>query len=100
LWRAVCREVDERDRFHCRACQRRLTRTLAAIPARLERHHVVPVSRGGQDTTANVCQLCLECHTRRHVSRELEIRGVANGVLTFTRAGRTWTSEPPMFDVL
>lgn len=89
-WREVCRVVDVRDGRYCRCCQRKVVKVLAAQPDRLEHHHVVPRSLGGEDTPANVAVVCLECHQRRHVTRELSITGNANGLLTFERKGLTW----------
>jgi hypothetical protein len=51
-WRDVCAAVDTRDRYRCRACGRTLQRCLSALPNRLERHHVVPLSLGGRDERA------------------------------------------------
>ena len=88
--RIVFHAVSVRDEFRCRACDRRVTRTLAAVPDRIEHHHVIPRSLGGEDTTKNVALLCLSCHTKRHVTGELTITGNANRSLTFTEGGRTW----------
>jgi len=31
-----------------------------------EVHHIVPLSRGGTNTPANLICICLECHNKRH----------------------------------
>jgi 5-methylcytosine-specific restriction endonuclease McrA len=89
-WHDVCRAVDARDGMRCRACGRKVVRTLARQVDRLEHHHVIPRSLGGQDEAKNVANICLECHDDRHVTRTLEIRGNANSKLTFKQNGKTW----------
>lgn len=89
-WRKVCRAVDARDKGECRACLCRTLPTLAAVPNRREHHHIIPRSRGGKDTTANVCILCLDCHTDVHVTRSLEISGNADKLLRL-RPVAWWT---------
>lgn len=46
----------------------------------LETHHVIWLSRGGEDSTANTVALCPNCHTRMHVldrSKDLEkLKGI------------------------
>ena len=75
-WKAVCRCVDERDRFKCRACGRRVQRTLKACRERAEHHHIVPRSIAPtlRFDSRNVLLVCLECHGKltRH---ELTIYG-------------------------
>ena len=100
-WAVLCYEIDGRDRYRCRACGCKVMRTLAAVPNRLERHHVIPISLGGENTAENVVSLCLECHFARHVMRTLLLDGNANKSLTCTRLNRegdvlrVWKSQPP-----
>ncbi len=100
-WRDVCRAVDARDKFKCRACRKTIRKTLAYVVDRCERHHVVPKSLGGKDSVYNVIQLCLGCHFDRHVNTTLWITGKATGVLTFLRYDtdgellKTWKSSAP-----
>lgn len=89
-WREVCKLVEIRDGFNCRACGRKVTKTLTVQPDRLEHHHVRPRSLGGPDETANVCVICLECHSARHVTRALAIIGNADSTLTFEQEGVVW----------
>lgn len=89
-WRHVCRIVDKRDDYRCRACGRRVVQTLAVQHNRLERHHVIPRSLSGENRTSNVCLLCLDCHTDRHVTRTLTITGNANQRLSFEQGGKRW----------
>lgn len=86
--------VDRRDGMICRACGCRLVLSLARDPKRREHHHIQPLSVGGKDTTENVVNLCRTDHklTTRH---RLAVTGSADGLLTFSAEGRTWTSPVP-----
>ena len=88
--KAVYRAVSLRDGYSCRACGVRLRQTPSAVPERLEHHHIQPRSLGGKDTTANLLLLCLACHTDRHVTRDLEISGDADGLVLFRQGVRAW----------
>ena len=48
-----------RDRYLCLYCGRRCTR------GELTRDHVMPLSRGGQDTWENVVSACLACNLKK-----------------------------------
>jgi 5-methylcytosine-specific restriction endonuclease McrA len=76
-WRTLCRHVDERDNGCCRVCGRRTLVTLNRVPERREHHHILPRSRGGTDTKANVIVLCAKCHDERHVTRTLDLEGTS-----------------------
>ena len=89
-WFELCRQVDARDHFRCRACGCRVVKTLTMRANRTERHHVIPRSRGGKDTTQNVCTLCLSCHGQRHITQTLLITGDADSRLTFEKGGKIW----------
>lgn len=89
-WQDLCRTVDTRDRLQCRACKRKLIKTLTARPDRLERHHVIPLSLGGENAKRNIALLCLQCHTARHVTRTLNISGNADKLLRFEQGGKVW----------
>ena len=63
-WSALCRYVDERDRYRCRVCQRRVVKTLTLCAERLERHHLesralLPSLRL---EPRNLIVVCAECH--------------------------------------
>jgi 5-methylcytosine-specific restriction endonuclease McrA len=77
--------VDLRDGRRCRCCgQSADPRAMSALQ-RGHRHHLIFMSRGGQDTLANLVLLCAVCHARVHC-RELVIVGDnANKVLRFQR---------------
>jgi 5-methylcytosine-specific restriction endonuclease McrA len=90
VWREVCRLVEIRDRLFCRACRRRVVKTLSLVPERLEHHHVIPRSCGGLDTESNVAIVCQGCHSDRHITRTLSMLGRADQVLRFERDGKVW----------
>ncbi len=55
-------EIIERDGFSCRECGR----SPEADAIRLEVHHIDWVSRGGDDSDANLKTLCSACHAGTH----------------------------------
>ena len=95
-WLAVCKFVDQRDKFTCRCCGRRVRKCVDVTPERLERHHIVPKSRGGFSHTSNVAATCLWCHKLIHL-RQLGVVGDANDLLVFYdhEKGITWESPVP-----
>lgn len=54
-----------RDRFVCAYC--------GSVTRHLTRDHIVPVSRGGDDSWTNCCSACTSCNTRKgsHLLEEL-----------------------------
>ena len=92
----VYAEVDRRDGMVCRGTGRRLVRALDLVLNRREHHHILPRSKGGKDTTANLCNVSLELHeliTRHRVT----VTGNADQTLTFStdKPKRTWKSPNP-----
>ena len=72
-WREVCRQVDKRDNYRCRACGVS-TDTDAIDPlGRGHRHHLTFRSKGGQDVASNLATLCARCHDAIHRKRTLRI---------------------------
>jgi predicted restriction endonuclease len=57
VWNMIRKAVLRRDRFQCQGCGR---------TGGLDLHHIVPVSRGGEDDPMNLISLCRECHTAIH----------------------------------
>ena len=55
---ALCKAVLMRDKYRCRSCGMR---------SGLCCHHIVFRSQQGEDTTKNLCTLCLACHNGIHV---------------------------------
>ena len=53
---SVRREVDQRDQRICQRC---------GGPG-YTKHHIVPLSKGGPDTEANLVTLCDDCHKLVH----------------------------------
>lgn len=76
--------VRERDGHRCRVCGSR---------DRVEVHHIVYRSRGGDHSTGNLVCLCAGCHGRVHAGR-LVLVGDADAGLFCAEA------EPAVFDAL
>lgn len=88
--RAVYRRVDERDGYRCRCCGRPIARQGGLLNG--GHHHEIRYrSLGGPISTANCVLLASACHADVHAGR-LIISGDADGVLTFERRGKAWTS--------
>lgn len=92
-------QVFARDGHRCRACHvpvdvnAPITELSAAHP-----HHILLRSKGGVDSSTNLCTLCARCHARAHGTdgSRLRITGNADVCLSFSRAGHTWTSRPAL----
>lgn len=82
----VCRAVDARDQYRCRACGRRCDLKALALLDRAHRHHVVYRSAGGPDETWNVATLCAGCHDAQHRG-VIDVRGNADTGLEIWRNG-------------
>lgn len=70
-WRAVCKQVDRRDNYRCRACHSSVQPDAIDPLARGHRHHLQFRSKGGQDVASNLLLLCPRCHDFVHVKRTL-----------------------------
>jgi 5-methylcytosine-specific restriction endonuclease McrA len=84
-YHALCKAVLQRDGYQCRACGYRQT---------LSCHHLQYRSRGGADTSQNLCVLCAECHAAIHRS-DLEVimeENGADGKVWFTKHNNWWPS--------
>lgn len=53
----------------CAIC-RRTQSEVEASGSRLEKHHRIPLSDGGEDTMANLVVLCRECHEAWHMAHQ------------------------------
>ena len=51
---------DNRNGGHCEECGRQFKKT------KLQRHHIIPKSSGGDDMPWNIQLLCEECHDKKH----------------------------------
>jgi hypothetical protein len=65
-WRDCCRYVDQRDRYKCRVCGRRVVKTLTLCAERAEHHHLearslVPALK---HDVRNVILCCASCHLK------------------------------------
>lgn len=70
-WRALVTYVMARDGHKCRSCKGGL---------KLDPHHIIWKSAGGQDTKENVAAICRWCHDEIHLHR-LSVTGNAEGRL-------------------
>jgi 5-methylcytosine-specific restriction endonuclease McrA len=61
-WWKIRDEVWARDGGRCRAIK---DGKVCGAPAK-EVHHIIPLSKGGTNTKANLISLCLSCHDKRH----------------------------------
>ena len=57
-WDTLRKSALYRDNYTCQGCGQ------CGIP--LDVHHIIPVSRGGNNWLNNLLSLCRECHTRIH----------------------------------
>lgn len=53
----------------CAICLRTQSE-VEASGSRLEKHHRIPLSDGGDDTMANLVVLCRECHEAWHMAHQ------------------------------
>ncbi|MHC3437043.1 HNH endonuclease [Natrialbaceae archaeon A-gly3] len=53
--------IHERDDYRCVNC---------GSTHRLEAHHIVPISEGGENDPANITTLCHSCHLKAEKKRE------------------------------
>ena len=56
-WPVIAREVKQRDGNKCKIC---------GGTNKLEVHHIIPLSRGGTNSKANLITLCEKHHDARH----------------------------------
>lgn len=84
-WDAVCKQVDKRDKGHCRACGRRCDPNATTLLERAERHHIVYRSAGGEDLDINIVTLCAVCHADQHAAR-IDVRGSGNACEVWKRS--------------
>jgi 5-methylcytosine-specific restriction endonuclease McrA len=76
-WLMVRSLVMVRDHYRCRCCH---------TPEKVEVHHIKFRSRGGEDTTPNLCVLCRVCHAEMHAYRLYVEGDDANKPLRFVRS--------------
>lgn len=56
-WNELAKRCKRRDNYKCVRCGER---------GKLNAHHIVSKSRGGQDKLFNLITLCEDCHALRH----------------------------------
>lgn len=87
---AAYRLAEFRDGMRCRACGRKVVKTLSVVPNRCEHHHIAGRQVKDSEETRNIVILCLQHHEERHIKRTLHISGNADSTLTFTRGSEVW----------
>jgi group II intron reverse transcriptase/maturase len=68
----------QRDKGVCQICQRPKTN--------IEAHHIIPLSKGGEDDLSNLITLCKDCHRKQswqEIRRLMESRVLGNGHARF-----------------
>lgn len=83
-YNGVCRYVDRRDGYRCRACGHQCDPNAVGLLERAHRHHIVYRSAGGPDEAWNVCLLCPGCHDAQH-NGLIDVRGNADEGLEIWR---------------
>lgn len=56
-WSEIAKAVKVRDGYCCKVCGR---------SENLEVHHIIPLSKGGTNSKANLICICAKCHDKRH----------------------------------
>jgi len=56
-WKELCKEKKKECGNKCQRCESQNV---------LEVHHIIPLSRGGNNSNLNLIVLCHACHTARH----------------------------------
>lgn len=57
-WFDLLKQVAKRDGNRCSQC--------GYVGKGIERHHILPLSRGGRNVLSNIISLCKDCHAKRH----------------------------------
>lgn len=57
-------EIAEAKQGPCRICRR--VESNGSVHSRIELHHLIRRSQGGDDVAENIIPLCGECHTKLH----------------------------------
>jgi 5-methylcytosine-specific restriction endonuclease McrA len=65
-WRKISAEVRQRDGYVCRHCGDCCP---PGCGTKTEADHIVPISRGGRTTLANIQTLCEHCHDKKSGKR-------------------------------
>lgn len=61
------RDIFERDQWECQACGKHVRLNVVRFaPARATLDHILPLSKGGLHTRANVRCLCMFCNIRKN----------------------------------
>lgn len=63
-WKKLSQKVWQRDNYTCRYCKRH--RSTFNCGEYLNTHHILPLSKGGTDSKANLTTICSTCHNKKH----------------------------------
>ena len=55
-WPDISKKIKQRDGYRCTKC---------GSTEHLEVHHIIPISRGGGNSSVNLTTLCRRCHARQ-----------------------------------
>ena len=69
--------VNKRDGNKCVTCGLDRSGDFLCPSLQLDHHHIVPRSRGGENTTSNICMVCRRCHALIH-DKKLIVTGDAD----------------------
>jgi hypothetical protein len=83
-WREVCRLVTQREEGRCRVYGTRTDPFAVGRAHHGHHHHIMPRSRGGADTTANLVLISAKAHDEIHVKKTLVVEGDADTGLTIS----------------
>lgn len=61
-WKDIAAQVKRRDEYTCQKCGRQFP----PFSSFLHVHHILELSRGGNNTPENLTTLCRDCHTDHH----------------------------------
>lgn len=62
-WEELKQVVKKRDNYQCQPCKE-------SNPSYIHVHHILPLSRGGNNELANLITICEKCHVERHLNRQ------------------------------
>lgn len=85
--RALRLDCWTRDKGCCRVCDVPVALDDERVAKRMQMHHVVYRSAGGQDVIENVCSTCWACHKAEH-AHEIRISGDPMTTLIVKRISR------------
>ena len=74
-WSTIIKQIKRRDKYTCRKCFKKHP----ASSGYLQVHHIIPLSKGGNNDPSNLITLCKRCHVVEHPHMSFD-RNQHNGV--------------------